>query len=158
MTVQILSRTICLECCRPRPPKATPEFSQFLWFDCGFQSRLAVVNMFSTFEFEERVLACTNVARVRFVHFDLLRCLCFLRLLIWRTCFRLHKRSARCFHRLSLEFFLFCAKLWWDFYGSGSDRIGQSEKFDEYPGAGYGRARVPRRWIYDVDDVFLTAS
>ena len=26
----------------------------------------------------------------------------------------------------------FFAKLWCDFYGSGSDRIGQSEKFDEY--------------------------
>ena len=32
------------------------------------------------------------------------------------------------------HFFLiyFFAKLWCDFYGSGSDRIGQSEKFDEY--------------------------
>ena len=28
----------------------------------------------------------------------------------------------------------FFAKLWCDFYGSGSDRIGQSEKFDEYHG------------------------
>jgi hypothetical protein len=26
----------------------------------------------------------------------------------------------------------FFAKLWCDFYGSGSDRIGQSEKFNEY--------------------------
>jgi hypothetical protein len=27
---------------------------------------------------------------------------------------------------------IFCAKLWCDFYGSGSDRIGQSDGFDEY--------------------------
>ena len=26
----------------------------------------------------------------------------------------------------------FFAKLWCDFYGSGSDRIGQSDGFDEY--------------------------
>ena len=36
---------------------------------------------------------------------------------------------------MGITFFFFFAKLWCDFYGSGSDRIGQSEKFDEYHGS-----------------------